>query len=170
MSYYESKIIILFCFIFLSGCIRTLWIETVKYGFGYECLGFGTIDRLPCCIVQRHSVDFQVIHRQSCDESSYHEENPPVSNYVAIPYLYRYVFVDKESKLFYRKSSDRFTSERISNILLNVVYTGFIISICEEIWRVIIEEVQVFDNNLEELQVQEYREQLYDFILRIRLQ
>lgn len=107
------------------------------------------------------------------DEGSFHEENPPVNNYGNQPLALNtgmYSWIRKANYFIERIQTAAIPEERIKEYTAECrfIRAYYYFDLVRRYGGMpIIEEVQVFDNNLEELQVPRNTEaEVYDFILR----
>ena len=107
------------------------------------------------------------------DESSYHEENPPVSNFGNHSHVLNtsmYTWIRRANYFLDRIQTATVTEEKIKQYIAECrfVRAYYYFDLVKKYGGMpIITEVQVFDNNLEELQVSRNKEEeVYDFILK----
>jgi len=173
----KSKIIIVFLtIIFLSGCIKD------------------TLDRKPLNMVSdadvwvsEQLIDIYIAALYNniptgftgnphlanlTDESSYHEENPPVSNYGNHAHALNtgmYSWIRKANYFIDRVKTATISAERIKQYIAEgrFIRAFYYFDLVKKYGGMpIIEKVQVFDNNLNELQVPRNKEEeVYDFLL-----
>ena len=106
------------------------------------------------------------------DESSYHEENPPVSNYGNHAHALNtsmYAWIRRANYFLDRITTATVSEEKIKQYTAECKFIRayYYFDLVKKYGGMpIITEVQVFDNNLEELQVPRNEEkEVYDFIL-----
>lgn len=106
------------------------------------------------------------------DEGSYHEENPPVSNFGNHPHVLNtsmYAWIRRANYFLDRIQTATITEERIKQYIAECKFVRayYYFDLVKKYGGMpIVTEVQVFDNNLEELQVSRNKEEeVYDFIL-----
>lgn len=107
------------------------------------------------------------------DESSYHEENPPVSNYGNHPHTLNttmYTWIRRANYFLERITTASVSEERIKQYTAECKFIRayYYFDLAKKYGGMpIITDVQVFDNNLDELQVSRNSEdEIYDFILK----
>jgi hypothetical protein len=174
----KSKIVIVFLtIILLSGCIKD------------------TLDRKPLNMVSdadvwvsEQLIDIYLVALYNAipmgftgnphlanltDESSYHEENPPVSNYGNHAHVLNtgmYSWIRKANYFIQRIKTATISEEKIKQYTAECrfIRAFYYFDLAKKYGGMpIINEVQTFDNNLEALQVPRNTEdQVYDFLLK----
>jgi hypothetical protein len=106
------------------------------------------------------------------DESSYHEENPPVNNYGAQPIALNttmYPWIRRANYFLEKIATSTLDDQKVSELIAECrfIRAYYYFDLVKKYGGMpIVNEVQTFDNNLDELQVPRNKEaEVYDFIL-----